>query len=641
MSVQALKRIAFLAVAALFAATPTLLAGFPAARTGPRMVFDDSTKTIVLFGGLTINDLGTARSYELDETWIWNGERWIQQYPAHVPPGRDSHVMVYDSSRHRAVMFGGRGAAGELTDTWIYENGDWSELATPNAPPKRILAGAAFDAIRDRVVLFGGTTLVTTGKTGSFTPLYDTWEFDGTTWTRTIESGPQVQKPNLVFDESRNQLLLIGINEKFETQMYAYDGAARVWNKLTPETLPPCVNEAAATYNRNEQKIFLLGGVCSVEGNRSPSTEEVYMWDGTTWTKTDTKTQLFRVSNPGIAFDAERNAVVVFGGTTAFSVPRHDTYRFAEGDWVTLTDTVAPGPRSLFGMDSDPANKTLYLVGGLTDLDYFSDFWKYHDGAWEKIAAEKGPQCLSPLAAFDTDRSKLVVVCPDSSIFEFDGTAWTAVSDPKKKPPARRFSNLVYDRNAKKTILFGGFDDQGEYTSRTWSWDGSAWTELKKRRPHARSLASMWYDPILKKTVVFGGLGRRDTNTKIERYEDMWAFDGSGWSEIKPSAFPATRYGAQAGVDPRTGHTFLFGGIRTETDQKGLKKQVYADDTWEWDGSTWRLVPTAANAPARENGALIFNPSTERMELFFGWSGFYRSDVWALTQPKTWVPVAQ
>jgi hypothetical protein len=407
---------------------------------------------------------------------------------------------------------------------------------------------------------------------------------------------------------------------------------------MTPETLPQCVNEAAVVYQRQDEKVFLVGGVCAVEGNQSSVNEEVWQWDGENWAKPEVKTGLLRVTNPAIAFDIERNQVVMYGGTTAFSSPRQATYRFVEGDWAFLDDTTSPGPRSLFGIAIDPNTKTTYLVGGLTDLDYWTDFWRYKDGAWERLSNDKGPACPVPNAAFDPDRNRLVVLCSDSTTFEWDGEAWKNM-EPRRTPRPRRFSSMVYDRNMKRVVLFGGFDELGEYTGKTWLWDGTNWTEMKKKKPHSRGLTSMWYDPILNKTVLYGGIGRRDTNSKIERYTDMWALDANGWKELKPATMPTTRYGAQVAVDPRTNHAILFGGLRLDDAENDRKVQVYADDTWEWDGTTWRELDTETNAPARENGAMFFEPATERLMVFAGWAGYYLSDLWAFENNRwTLVP---
>ncbi|HVS30405.1 MAG TPA: kelch repeat-containing protein [Thermoanaerobaculia bacterium] len=625
MRVPTLKRTLSIFVL-LFAAT-AVLAGPPSARTGVRAAYDESDGVIVMFGGQAEPDLATAQTPALDETYVWDGTRWIRRYPPVSPSPRSIHMMVYDAERENVVLFGGRSGVTDLADTWAFEDGRWSRIETGAAPEKRSVAGFEFDRSRGVTVLFGGQRLSDDAR--SFINFYDMWEFDGSGWTQVMATGPEVLKPTLVFDEARNQLLLLGVNPSSDTLMYAYDAAANAWNELKPETLPVCANDISVTYVDSEEKVFLVGGQCPKEG--VGTTEELYTWDGTNWTLVETETLLARGVNRAIAYDKARDVVVMFGGAFSFTTaPRATTNAFSFGNWSFPQDLSSPGPRSLFGMATDGARGVIYMTSGLTDDGFFNDFWKFESGFWHQITLdETAPQCAIPLTAFDSNRGKLVYLCNDSALHEFDGTEWKKIEGLRTNPSPRRFAAMVYDENLRKTVLFGGYEDQNaNYTNRTWTWDGSTWVEVKKKRPHLRALHSMWYDPILRRTVIYGGLGRKNKDGRLERWSDMWSFNGTDWVEIKPSALPAARYGAQIAVNPNSGRTLLFGGLRVETGENGLQKQVYANDTWEWDGTTWRqLNPDGAPSP-RENGSLSFDPASNRMILFGGWSGYFHGDTW-------------
>ena len=641
MSFQTLKRITPHLVFTFFTAS-TLLAAAPSSRTGSRAVYDEEVLSVVMFGGMTAPDAATGRAYALSETWEFDGTRWIRRHPAGSPPGRASHAMVYDSNRDQSIIFGGRAGSDLLADTWAYR-GDWysrrwEQIETPNAPAARHLPAAAFDPLRDRMVIYGGQNLSEDGR--EFVNLYDMWEFDGTTWTQVMAEGPKIRKPLLSYDEARNQLILLGNDETLATQMYIYDAAAQTWNEVTPEALPPCVNDSAITYDSDKHLTYVIGGVCvpSDPTKSSPSTEELFAWDGTTWTKVTTERTLFRSVDAAFAYYGNWQALVMFGGTVAYtSNPRADTSMFFRENWVTPPlDVTSPSPRSLFAMSADPVNEAIWLLGGSTEGFPASDFWKFQDGFWHRVEAEETPACDSPLSAFDKDRSRLVVVCGDSSTHEWNGEAWQAFTNLSKKPENRRFSHLVYDENLKKTVLYGGYNAVGDYLDQTWTWNGTAWTEVNaKRRPHLRSLAAMWYDPILRKTVLYGGIGRKEREGRLERFNDMWSFDGSTWTELSPATVPPTRYGAQVGVNPITNRTVLFGGLVLET-VDNVQRQVYANDTWEWNGSTWRQI-TTPGAIARENSRMAWDYSGEGFILFGGWAGHFLSDTWLFTDDQWYV----
>ena len=640
MSDHSLKRsflfcILFLLTCLIF--TTGAFAATPSARYEARMVWDTAIHRAVLFGGATAIDAGTKLSYDLGETWEWTGSRWIERFLAHSPSSRAAESMIFDSLRNRVVVFGGRQAKLNLNDTWSYDGNDWTQIQTASAPSVRELAGAAYDATRDRIVLFGGThqTYSADGRTLSETPLHDTWEFDGTIWRQILTDGPAVTKPSLEYDPVRKQTIMIGYDTKIATVMYAYDPAAAKWNPLTPATLPACANEGAMTWQSSNNTILFTGAVCA----DSVATEDTYEWDGTNWTKIDLTGFAGRYFGEALTFDPDHQNAVLFGGAPAAGVLLAATYIYADKVWSAIGDLAYPVPRSLFTFVTDPARNVIYLYGGLNDATTFFDFWTYQNGQFRpQFDSNQPSDCALPVAAFDTDRQKVVMLCSGSSTWEYDGTTWTQYDSTKTAPPAHRFSSLVYDQSLKKIVFFGGFD--GSYLDQTWTFDGSAWVQVKKNPAPSRSHTSMWYDPILKKTVIYGGLGRITANDRLTRYSDMWSFDGTGWIEIKPATTPGMRYGAEIAVDPKTSHAFVFGGIRLDIDANANQVQVYANDMWEWDGTNWTKVTTAVVPPAHENGGFAVDPLRNELVMFGGYSGFYLSDLWSFGNGK-WTQVIE
>ena len=631
-----MKRNLLVAVAcSLFAAAS--FAYNPSARYETRMAYDPQTAHMILFGGITGIDSGTAKAYHLGDTWEWTGNRWMQRFPEHSPSARAGHVMVYDSTRARIELFGGRGDAGDLNDTWAYVNRDWVQINTPNSPPARILPGGAYDPLRDRFVIFGGTQTSADGKT--LTPVYDTWEFDGTTWTQAGGTGPSVTKPLLAYDAARNQIIMLGLDSTVATVMYTYDPSSATWSQVKPAALPPCVNEGQMAYQSANQTVVYTGGVCATtEGEGADTT---YEWDGTTWNKITLGTADTRVFGAAMAYDALRQETALFGGTPVVGVPLNDTWIYASSTWFSLSDATRPAARSLFAFTTDPVNNTIWFYGGSDQFTTYSDLWQFQNGQWTQLFIATTPaSCVTPTSAFDTDRNKLVVVCATSDVYEFDGTAWTAHTGLKNPPPVHTWASMVYDPTLKKTVLFGGYNGSS-YLDETWLWDGTSWSRQKNHPAPSRTGAAMWYDPTLKKDVIYGGVGRVTSTDRITRYSDMWTFDGTGWTQITPNGgTPGPRYSAQTVIDPHTGHLLLFGGLfDTVTPPVPPAKdptevQSYVNDMWEWDGSTWTQLHPPTVPSARENGRMAYDPTRDQIVLFGGYGGTFLSDTWAFDGTK-------
>src|SRR5205823_10770720 len=240
----------------------------------------------------------------------------------------------------------------------------------------------------------------------------------------------------------RNQIIMLGIDNNIATQMYAYDAAAGKWNQVTPATLPPCVNEGGLTYQDANKTLVYTGGVC----NNAVGADETYEWDGTNWNKITLLLADTRVFGAAVAYDPDRQVTTLFGGSPVVGLPLSDTWVYASGAWLTVTDFTRPGPRSLFTFTTDPVNNTIWFYGGTDNFTTFSDFWRYESGTWTEVIADGTPVgCLSPTAVFDTDRSKLVVVCADAATtYEWDGAAWKAITPPAKSvPPFHRFASMT------------------------------------------------------------------------------------------------------------------------------------------------------------------------------------------------------
>lgn len=651
------KRAVVFVIAVLFCASA--FASNPSPRAQARMVWDTSNEVGVLFGGLGPFDGGTSLQHQSAETWLFNGSRWLQRFPATTPPSRAVHSMVFDSTRNRVVMFGGRVSPTEkkapptfLNDTWVYQEGDWSRIESAANPPVRQFGAMTYDSARDRVILYGGNV---ENADETFTATYDTWEFDGLQWTeRTMPeaTNPKVAKPILAYDAARNETIMVGLNDTgTATVMYRYDAANHTWNAVTPVKMPTCVNDGHMLFRPYRGRLLFLGGVCATG---TPLTEEAFEWDnaGNTWVVT-TIGGMDRNATQAVAFDPVRREVVMYGGTAAFGniLFSQTNILQSNGAWRGLGITLRPQPRSQTGFDLDAASNTIWMFGGLNETSqfYHTDLWGYRNGQWFPASSGPAVECDNPLTAFDTDRNRLVVNCRGTETYEWDGSTWQSFTNLDKEPQARQFAGMVYDPVLKKTVLYGGYNSNN-YRNDTWTWSGTAWTEVKpskdKRPPH-RGQMTMWYDPLMKKVVLYGGIGRGSVNEHVTRYSDMWAFEGNGWVKLNVTETPGGRFGAQVAANPVSGKVLLFGGLRVvvrDDDPEGeALRQFFDNDTWEWDGSAsrWTRIftdPATPEPDVRENGSMAWDPVASRLVMWGGYAdGFYRSDIWEWTG-QDWVP---
>ena len=164
------------------------------------MVYDSVRHRVVLFGGA--DDTSNLR-----ETWEWDGRTWSDRTTGVAPPTSGEFAMAYDPIRRRTVLFGGfDSAAAPLGTTWEWDGLSWTEHSFTVSPPARAGASMAYDATRQRLVLFGGDSLG------------DTWELPSKSPTAVLV----VSKPGLAPDQKvLGRLVLLGysVTEMAETAL--------------------------------------------------------------------------------------------------------------------------------------------------------------------------------------------------------------------------------------------------------------------------------------------------------------------------------------------------------------------------------------------------------------------------------------
>jgi hypothetical protein len=128
--------------------------------------------------------------------------------------------MAYDPVRHRIVLFGGfANGNGLRNDTWEYDGTDWTRVVTTTSPPPLADAAMAFDANRGRLILYGGSSAVSTQATA-------TWEYTGTTWNELApDSNPGARSGHrMAFDAAHNYVLLFGGSTTGDDHAWTWDG---------------------------------------------------------------------------------------------------------------------------------------------------------------------------------------------------------------------------------------------------------------------------------------------------------------------------------------------------------------------------------------------------------------------------------
>ena len=290
----------------------------------------------------------------------------------------------------------------------------------------------------------------------------------------------------------------------------------------------------------------------------------------------------------------------------------------------------------------DPVDRQFLLFGGNTydeaPGEILSDTWSFDlaTGAWrEFVTTGHPPARYCHCAAYlPTTREVLVAGGRDRSgtvnsawTVSLTTGAWQQVSGPV--PVDGIGCAATWMPGLGRAIVFGG-EGMGGLSNDTWSYDPTAraFTKLDLDvAPPGRRDPMSFFDPGSGRFFVFGGATSVMQRTHLD---DLWAFDGTAWTEVTPDdPRPSPRRYAAGGWDALHGRGYLFGGTNELVD---------FDEVWRWDPQGGFTLETVADGPApRSFAASGIEEETGALYLFGGFTPQYegRRDGWKLAlEPK-------
>jgi hypothetical protein len=142
--------------------------------------------------------------------------------------------------------------------------------------------------------------------------------------------------------------------------------------------------------------------------------------------------------------------------------------------------------------------------------------------------------------------------------------------------------------------------------------------------PHRRAHHALGYDEAGRRVLLTGGSTPIDGGQRFVFFDDLWAFDGSGWKQLGSSGKKSS--GSRLAFDRVAKRMVSFGGY----DGRSL------GDLRALEGDTWRDIGQHTEMPAAEPG-FVYDSRRNRFVAFGGSSGPGRvhGDTWEL-EGTTW-----
>ena len=550
----------------------------PPARSFASMAYDQASGQLVLFGGLASDDQ-TA----LGDTWVYSGTTWTQLSPPVTPGPRSDASLTYDATLGELVLFGGLDAySNTLGDTWTFNGTTW----TPMGPSARSDYASAYDSATNQVVIFGG--LDVNGNT-----LGDTWVeigFDLAPDQRSRDP-PARSYASMVYDAAVGKVVLFGglaadgVTALGDT--WEFNGTS--WSKLTPAFSPSARSDYSMAYDSALGEPVLFGGI--TEGGSVQ--QDTWLFDFNTWQKLTLGNKPPVRSDAAMTYDAAVNQVVLFGGLGSTGINTlGDTWEFNGSNWTQVAPATSPTARSYASMAYDTSTKQVVLYGGLDpSSNTLGDEWTYNPSTltWTAQTTATLPSARSDSdIVYNSSANQLVLFGGLDPSVNTLGDTWTSTGTTwvAQTPQPRSDAAMAFDAASNAVVLFGGLDVNSNTLGDTWTYTGTTWTQVTTpSAPSARAFTAMAYDPGSGNLVLFGGV---DNN--LNTLSDEWTFASGAWSALTPSILPEARSDDVMTDDAAANQLVLFGGL----DENGSALA----DTWVLSTILSQTVAFTSSAPS-------------------------------------------
>ncbi|MBI2395501.1 MAG: hypothetical protein HYV09_38395, partial [Deltaproteobacteria bacterium] len=278
----------------------------------------------------------------------------------------------------------------------------------------------------------------------------------------------------------------------------------------------------------------------------------------------------------------------------------------------------------------DSARKRTIVFGGTSGGTTMRDTWEWDGTVWS-LRSNAGPSTRAEAAmAYDSARGVTVLfggTLGGQETWEWDGTTWTqrCTTTPcsTTRPPSRSHARMAFDTVRGNAVLFGGVNGT-TVLSDTWTWNGTAWTNVPAAGPSARHAHGMTWDSAASRVLVFGGTTAWPSGTNLN---DVWAFNGTTWTAVTTSGTPPSA---------RNRMLFTFQAHNGRALVHGGGGSGYLGDTFELISATNTWVTVSATGPWRSEIAGAYDSARSAVVMFGGTYSNTLSDTWEF-QGGAWV----
>ncbi|MCA9347006.1 fibronectin type III domain-containing protein [Candidatus Saccharibacteria bacterium] len=531
------------------------------------------------------NDASTAALYHFDESG-------------------GSNVTDSSSNGNDGTLDGGSFVIGNLNNA-VSLNGTTDSISAPDSSSLRLgqqqtieawtKFSSAFSSTshdkRQEIIDKGDYQLYFDNETGKLT--YELADSNATTWSQVAGddiNGSWDRDGNLTI-ESVNIIgtnLYVGLGSGTgDAEVWRWNGTS--WTQIGGDGLNNCwpTNTFETVSSMANDGTNLYVGLGSGAGDG-----EVWMWNGTTWTKLggDAINGSWQVSAFEYVFSLNYFGGTLYAGLGA-SANDAEVWSWNGTSWTKIGgDSLNSGWTTNYETVASLSNDGTNLYAGLSATAGDAEVWSWNGTSWTKIGgdavnsswADTTYEYVLSMNYFGGNLyAGLGTTAGDGEVWSWNGTSWTQIGGDSLNSGWGAGYEGVYSMTNDSINLYAGLGNNAG-DNEVWRWNGTSWTQIGGDGLNSGfsnthiSVNSMIYG----NGTLYGGLNSSSATLSGQ----VWSWNGASWTRIGGDYvnFSWGFRGVRSVEVLQVAGDYLYAGMGVSTAGNAL--------IWRFDGNSWQFI---------------------------------------------------
>jgi hypothetical protein len=502
---------------------------------------------------------------------------------------------VYGLAVYNNELYSGLGSSSYDGEVWKYDGTSWTKIGGDGQNSSWSSASNSYYLVRDLVV-YANTLCASIYS--AYAGDAEVWSYDGSSWTKI--GGDGVGSSWATSYESVWSLATNGSTTLYaglgasagDAEVWGYDGTT--WTKIGGDAANS--SWADATYEQITSLAYIgttLYAGLSTSGNDA----EVWIYDGTTWTKIggDSINSGWTTNYESVyAITALGSSVVVGLGDSSGDA---EVWSWSGSAWTKIGgDNTNSGWTGIENRVYSMSVIGTDLYAGLGGDVNEGTVWKWNGSSWAAIGGRDTNSWFAPqlveIDAITVGNGKLYAgsgiwgngsASKQASVWQYDGTSWSMIGGGGINGGWDETIDAISSLQEMGGALYVGTSGTAGQDAEVWSWNGSAWTKVGGDGANSSWNAGTYGN--VKTLANFQGSLYAGVGGISSGDGEVWSWNGSAWTKVggdgANSSWNTTLYVVNAVTDNQFLYVALYGSGGTS----------YTDaEVWRYNGSAWEMI---------------------------------------------------